>query len=240
MIRKVFTVRVLVFVAALALLLLIGGFVFHDPLLAWCRQTYRLLSDHQRISAFISSFGSGAPVIFMLAQILQVIFAPVPGEVTGFIGGFLFGALPGFVYSSIGLTVGSFINFFIGRFLGERYVRRMIPAPKLQRFDALLKRQGVLVVFILFVFPGFPKDYLCLFLGLSALPLKLFMLLAAIGRMPGTFMLSLQGAYLFEQNYLMLAGLMLLCVVLGLLTYRYRRDLYRWLERFNGQHSMKT
>ena len=78
--------------------------------------------------------------------------APVPGEATGFIGGYLFGILPGFIYSSIGLTAGSWLNFTIGRQLGVRFVRKMIPQDKFDRFDTLLRRQGVIVIFILFVF----------------------------------------------------------------------------------------
>ncbi len=49
------------------------------------------LSDRHSISAFINSFGTLAPVVFIVIQILQVLFAPIPGEATGFIGGFLFG-----------------------------------------------------------------------------------------------------------------------------------------------------
>ncbi len=174
-------------------------------------------------------------MVFMGIQILQVIFAPVPGEATGFIGGYLFGVLEGFLYSSLALAIGSWINFVIGRFLGVHYVRKMIPADTFERIDALLKRQGVIVLFLLFIFPGFPKDYLCLFLGLSTLPLKVFILLATVGRMPGTFLLSLQGAYLFEENYVVLGLVAAGCAILAFIIYRYRESLYRWIERFNSK-----
>jgi uncharacterized membrane protein YdjX (TVP38/TMEM64 family) len=184
---------------------------------------------------FIASFGLGAPLIFMGIQILQVIFAPVPGEATGFIGGYLFGVLQGFIYSSVALAIGSWINFSIGRFLGVRFVRKMIPVDKFEKFDSMLKRQGIIVLFLLFVFPGFPKDYLCLFLGLSTLPLKVFILLVSVGRMPGTFLLSLQGAYLFEENYVVLGLVAAVCAVLFVVIYRYRENLYLWIERFNNK-----
>lgn len=166
-------------------------------------------------------------------QVLQVIFAPIPGEATGLIGGYLFGTLLGFLYSSIALAAGSWINFAIGRLLGKRYVRKMIPESYLNRMDFLLRHQGVLVVFILFVIPGFPKDYLCLFLGISTLPIRAFMLVAAIGRMPGTLMLSLQGASLFDGDYTVLATLFGACLLLVYLAYRYRESLYRWIEKQN-------
>ncbi|MEA3427812.1 MAG: hypothetical protein U9Q84_01045, partial [Thermodesulfobacteriota bacterium] len=48
---------------------------------------YIFFIDREKIATFITSFGMAAPVIFMIIQTLQVIFAPVPGEATGFIGG---------------------------------------------------------------------------------------------------------------------------------------------------------
>ena len=210
------------------------GFWFRIPIWEKITELYHLFSDREQIRLLISSFGSSAPPVFMLIQVLQVLFAPVPGEATGFIGGYLFGALPGFIYSSIGLTVGSWINFIIGRFLGERFVRKLIPAPKFQKIDGMIKRQGVVFLFILFLFPGFPKDYLCLALGLSTLPIKIFILLTGIGRMPGTFALSLQGAFLYEQNYALLGLMIGACLILALLCYAYRERIYLWVEKLDS------
>jgi len=219
------------FIAGVILLLVI---LFRESIWENVSYIYHLLLDRDRIRDFITSFGWGAPLVFMGIQLLQVIFAPVPGEATGFIGGYLFGVLKGFLYSSAALAVGSWINFLIGRFLGVRFVRKMIPAAKFEKFDSMLKRQGIIVLFLLFVFPGFPKDYLCLFLGLSTLPLKVFILLAAVGRMPGTFLLSLQGAYLYEENYLFLGITAGVCAILVGVIYRFRESLYLWVERFNS------
>ena len=217
------------------LLILIGlGFVgwrFGIPLWEKIMDYFRLFSDRNQIRQFISSFGSSAPLIFILIQVLQVLLAPVPGEATGFIGGYLFGVWPGFIYSSIGLTVGSWLNFMIGRLLGERYVRKLIPAHQFEKLDKKIKRQGVIVLFILFLFPGFPKDYLCLVLGLSTLPIKVFVLLAGLGRIPGTLVLSLQGAFLYEENYMLLGVLIGVCLILGLICYAYRERIYLWVEK---------
>ena len=219
--------------AAVVCFIVFIGYVYHQYLWEKITDFYHLFSDREQIKTFVASFGHGAPVIFIFIQILQVVFAPFPGEATGFIGGFLFGTAKGFIYSSIGLTAGSWINFTIGRFLGKRFVRKLIPERQLDRLDKVVKRQGVIVLFILFVIPGFPKDYLCLFLGLSTLPLKMFLILTGIGRMPGTLMLSLQGSYVFEQKYGLFAVIMGLCLMVIFLAYRYREPLYQWLEKYN-------
>jgi uncharacterized membrane protein YdjX (TVP38/TMEM64 family) len=225
-----------ILIAVAAICILIGaGYVQRQYVLEKAAYYYHLLSDKDRIRTFVASFGRGAPVIFILIQILQVLFAPIPGEATGLIGGFLFGTVKGFLYSSIGLTAGSWINFSIGRFFGAHYVRKLIPKAKLERMDKMVRRQGTIVLFILFIIPGFPKDYLCLFLGLSTLPLKVFLIIVGIGRMPGTLLLSLQGAFVSEHRYGLFALVMGFCLVIILFAYKYRSPLYRWLEKYNGK-----
>lgn len=217
------------------MVLILAGWWFRIPLWGKITGCYRLFSDREQIRQFISSFGSSAAPVFILIQILQVLFAPVPGEATGFIGGYLFGVLPGFIYSSIGLTAGSWLNFAAGRLLGARYVRKRIGAGRFEKIDERVKRQGVIILFILFLIPGFPKDYLCLALGLSTLPSKIFILLTGLGRMPGTFALSLQGAFLYEQNYVMLGILFGACLFLALLCYAYREKIYLWVQKMEAQ-----
>ncbi len=219
-------------VLALTLLALVLLF-FSDALADLIRRLYALLIDRERTQAFIQSFGPWAPLAFMAVQVGQVILAPIPGEATGFIGGYLFGAWKGFFFSTLSLSLGSWINFKLGRLLGARFVRRLIPDAQLTRLDRNVRHQGTLVIFLLFVFPGFPKDYLCLFLGITTLPIQLFLIMAIVGRMPGTLMLSLQGAMLFERMYGVFAALLGICALLLYLVYRYRARVYAWAEKFD-------
>jgi uncharacterized membrane protein YdjX (TVP38/TMEM64 family) len=201
---------------------------------AEARRWYVLLGDREWIRDTVESYGWAAPLAFVMIQIAQVVAAPVPGEATGFLGGFIFGTLAGFIYSSIGLAIGSLINFGIGRAFGERLVRRLVSKEKFSRIDRLINRQGLFAIFIMFVIPGFPKDYLSLALGLSTLPLKLFVMIACLGRMPGTLMLSLQGAALYDKSYGLLTVVAGACLVLILLAYRYREAFYGWVDKMNA------
>ena len=210
------------------------AYFYRIPIWEKIVQYYIFFSDGEKVKAFVTFFGPAAPLIFIIIQILQVMLAPIPGEATGFIGGYLFGTAKGFLYSSIALTIGSWINFLIGRFLGKRYIRKLLPAHTLTRFDFIFKRQGIIIIFLLFVLPGFPKDYLCFFVGLSAIPIKVFIILAAIGRMPGTLLLSLQGSTLFEQEYGLFAIIFGLCIICAFLGYRYQESLYQWIAKFNN------
>ena len=220
--------------ALVGLVLFVNWAPVWERIVTW----YSVVTDQKQVEAFLRAWGPiGAPLAFVGVQILQVVFAPIPGEASGFVGGYLFGALPGLVYSTIGLTTGSVINFSLGRVLGRRYIAKLIPADYLRRFDALAKRQGAIIFFIFFVFPGFPKDYLCLFLGLTSLSLKVFILMAGIGRIPGTLMLSLQGAEVFQQDYTVLAILIAITIAFIIAACFWREHIYGWIERFNGLNS---
>jgi len=171
-----------------------------------------LFEKRQALREFIMGFGGLAPVVFILLQAGQVILSPIPGEATGFIGGFIFG-LPSFFYSTIGLSLGSIGAFFIARYF-RRFVRPWIEQSEYyRRFEALLEHQGLFITFLLFVFPGFPKDFLCYFLGLSSMPWEVFFIICTVGRMPGTLMLTLQGAELFEGRFDRLAIVFFLTII---------------------------
>ncbi len=221
---------IIIGLSALAAIILL--YVFRTEISAKASYYYKALSDKEKVENFILSFGVGAPLIFILLQIAQVIFAPIPGEASGFIGGYLFGVLWGFIYSSIGLSIGSIINFGIGFFLGKKYIKKLIPEKYMDKFNSLLKREGIIVILIFFVFPGFPKDLLCLFLGLSGMMRwRLFLLMSSIGRMPGTLLLSIQGAYVSQKLYWHFAAVFLLCVILIFFSYKYREKIYRLTEK---------
>jgi len=219
-----YKIQILLFLCAVA-----ACVIYRNQLAA----LYSILTDREGIKEFLDACGAAAPFVFVGFQVLQVMFAPVPGEISSFVGGYLFGTTLGFIYSSIGLAAGSAINFWIGRILGYRFVRKVVPKAKLEKFDTFISHQGVIVLLFFFIFPGFPKDYLCLFLGVTTLPFKIFFLLAGLGRMPGTLMLSLQGEFLFAQNYWVLGVIGLICLLIVLLAIRYRKAVYSWAEQIN-------
>ncbi len=222
--------KIIIFFIIFTFLILLGA-VYKDILWQSLKTFWFFITDRDKVKAFIISFGAMAPLVFVAVQVLQVIFAPLPGEATGFIGGYLFGATQGFLYSSAGLAAGSCINFLIGRWLGLPCVKRLMPPEQLKKLDFLTTNNGLFIIFTLFVFPGFPKDYFCLFLGITSIPFKFFVISASIGRMPGTLLLSLQGASLFEKNYMMLALFAGVCAVFVLLAFLYRERIYQWAGR---------
>ena len=175
--------------------------------------------------AFINSFHPYDKFAFMFLQILQVIAAPIPGEVTGIIGGYLYGTVAGTFYSTIGLTIGSWLAFVLARIFGLPLVERAVKPDIIRKYDHLMKHQGALIAFILFLIPGFPKDCLCYIMGLSHMRTWTFLAVSTTGRLFGTILLSVGGSYAQQNQYGTLMITLAASGVLTLLTYFYRGKL---------------
>jgi uncharacterized membrane protein YdjX (TVP38/TMEM64 family) len=131
-------------------------YYYHDIYHSF-RVARHFFSDKERLNHFITSFGFYAPLVFISLQMLQVVFAPIPGELTGFIRGYLFGIVPGFIYSSVGLTLGSMFAFLLSRHLGMPFVHRFVGQETMRKFDRLMERQGPFFHFSFSSFPVYQK-----------------------------------------------------------------------------------
>lgn len=175
--------------------------------------------------------GRLAPLVFVGLQMLQVLFAPMPGEATGLLGGYLFGFWQGFLFSTIGLALGSWLAFLLGRFFGGLIGERLRRTEAYGQFDGLVHKGDFVIPFLLFLIPGFPKDMLSYILGLSRMPLLVFMFISAFGRIPGTLLLSLQGASVYQRNFGQLVLVTLLALLIFAPTYYFRKQLLRHFDK---------
>lgn len=187
-------------------------------------------TDEEAVARYIKTFGPHGPLVFIGLQVLQVVAAPIPGEATGIIGGYLFGTFRGLLYSTIGLTIGSCLAFGLGRWLGHHFLRRIITPETYYKFYFITRSQGKLVTFLLFLIPGFPKDFLCYILGASPLSFRIFFLLSTVGRIPGTWLLSMQGREIRTAHYGTFLALLFLAVAGLALLYMYRDQVFRWMK----------
>ena len=195
------------------------------------REIIRFFARRESVLTFVASFGPYAPIVFIGIQILQVLVAPIPGELTGFVGGYFFGIGPGFLFSTVGLTIGSWLAFFISRRFGLPVVRRFVGKETMDKFDYLMEHKGAFFSFIFFLIPGMPKDYFCYLLGLSPMHVMTFLVISTVGRIPGTLVLTLQGQAVRSEEYrafFVVLGLALVALVLTLI---YRDQVEKWLHK---------
>ncbi len=212
-------------------MLLVGGLVY----LFWRFDLIYHLTAKDRVIAFIRSAGTLSVPVFIGVQVLQVVVSPIPGELTGIAGGYLFGPFFGFLYSTIGLTLGSWIAFGVAHVLGLSFVEKILKQSFIKKYDYLLEHRGMLITFMLFLMPGFPKDFLCYLLGLSHMRFWKFLLIVTTGRAFGTLLLSYTGGLARQHRLLPILVLLFLSALIVLIAY-FNRD--RWLRLMKKEHEL--
>jgi uncharacterized membrane protein YdjX (TVP38/TMEM64 family) len=196
---------------------------------------YDLLHDRQQLKGFISSFGPYSPLAYILLQIIQVIVAPIPGGAIEFLGGYLFGVKAGFIYSMIGLFLGSWMAFNLARIFEKVAVEKFVSEQTRKKFDYLVEHEGVILSFILFLIPGFPKDALCYILGLTPMHLGIFLIISTIGRIPGTLIACLQGGKAFDHQYYTFGILLGASALVILVFYIYHEEIHNLVKKLRGE-----
>jgi uncharacterized membrane protein YdjX (TVP38/TMEM64 family) len=212
-----------IWIKPLILILIVGGLT----LIFYKTGLIHFFLNKQRLMHFLDSLGPAAFVGFIILQVAQVVAAPIPGEVTGLLGGFLYGPILGVILSTIGLTIGSYIAFALSRKFGRPFVDRFVNKSTMGRFDYLLHHKGAFLVFLLFLIPGFPKDYLCYILGLGHLSTREFLVIGATGRLFGTILLTLGGDYIRHHQYGRFSILVGVALIVVFIAMAYRDKLER-------------
>jgi len=134
---------------------------------------------------WLNSFGWKGVLIFIGVQVLQVVIAAIPREVTQLAGGYLYGTFFGTIYSLAGIVLGSVIVFYAARLLGYPLVKLLVSPRQLEKFSFMLNnKKSETAMFILFLIPGIPKDILTYIAGITPVkPLRFFAIIT-IGRLP--------------------------------------------------------
>ncbi len=211
---------------------------YHSQLWSQAVKLYDIYRDHHQLKIVVKSYGPYAPLVYILLQIIQVVVAPIPGGAIEFLGGYLFGVWAGMLYSMIGLILGSWLAFSLARIFERIAVEKFVSEKTRKKFDYLVEHEGVILSFILFLLPGFPKDALCYILGLTPMHLGIFLIISTIGRIPGTLMATLQGAKAFEHQYrlfLLLLGISTLAILAFYIYHEEIHNLVKKLKREKGK-----
>ncbi len=203
----------------------------------WIRiiKIYDVLHDRYQLKALITSFGPYSPLAYITIQLLQVLVAPIPGGAIEFLGGYIFGVRMGFFYSMVGLILGSLGAFGIARIFEKVAVEKFVSPKTMKKFSYLIGHEGVILSFILFLVPGFPKDALCYILGLTPMNPWIFLLISTVGRIPGTLMACLQGGKAFEHQYRTFLVLLGISALVLLIVYIYHEEIHQLIKRLRSR-----
>lgn len=201
----------------------------------WGPAAWVLFRDRQALQAWLASFGAWAPLISILLSALQVIVAPLPGQVPGLVTGYLFGVWLGALYSLLGVMLGTGTILALVRRWGRPLAIRLVPAAQIEKLDYMVERRGELFFFLIFLLPFLPDDLTCFAIGLTQLPIGRMLILIALGRLPGLIVASWMGANARSVSPVGWAILIAGVCLLALAYWRWRQaieaKMLGWLER---------
>ena len=183
-----------------------------------------LAGNPQAFHHWVEQFGIWGKLVFVAMVTFQVLVALIPGEPLELAAGYTFGIFEGTVLSMLGILIGSWLVFLLVRRFGIRLVSVFFSDREIKELLFLKdQRKTKIIVFLLMLIPGTPKDLLSYFAGLTKLTTTQWLTIVALARIPSLVTSTVTGAAAGEKNYILaaiMATTTLLLSAAGLLYYR--------------------
>lgn len=168
----------------------------------------------------IKSFGKLAPLAFIGIEFIQIIVAFVPGAPVEVLGGVLFGEILGIIFCFIGILLGTVTVYNLVKRFGKPLVYKMFSEKKLENSRILNdEKKLTLIVFLLFLIPGTPKDLLTYIVPLTKINPYKFFFIALTARTPSLACSVFMGASLGEGRFIRSIILFAVIIVLSIIGY---------------------
>lgn len=224
--RKIISITVLVLI--LVVFTLIGYYV-GAPLVRQFRES------PETFRAFVAGHGLLGHLLMIGLMVLQVVIAFIPGEPFELGAGFVFGWLEGAVLCLLGTALAACIIYLAVKKWGNPLIRLFFPQEKIDHFTHMLSKERCeLLIFILFLIPGTPKDLLVYVVGLTPLPLPAFLWISTLARIPSVVSSTVTGSLVHGNRFLAAVITYGVTLVISILcVYWYRR--HSRLEK-QGKH----
>ncbi|MGI5962963.1 MAG: TVP38/TMEM64 family protein [Lawsonibacter sp.] len=159
------------------LLLLILGSIF-----LYQNGFFSIYTSQASLQAYIEQSAPYSHLVFFLVQLLSVILAPIPSNLTAAVGGMLFGTWPAFFLTFAAVFSGSLFVFLLARILGKRFADRFVSQHISKKYQNMIQSKTTLFLFLAFLFPYFPDDVLCILAGLTPISFFRFALITFLAR----------------------------------------------------------
>lgn len=195
-------------VAVLALLAVKSGVMEH-------------IDSVEELREWISGYGGWAGMVFFLLQMLTVIIAPIPSNVTTLAGALALGFVRGFFLSALAVFAGSVLMFLLARRLGAKFVSRFVQTHTIAKYMPIIEEKRDAFLFITMLLPFFPDDAICIIAGLTNMPAMRFSLITLLTRPWGLLFAALVGSGMLQIPVWGWVVIVVVCAALFILSLRY-------------------
>lgn len=160
-----------------AILLIAGGALF-----LWYTGFFSTARSVEGLQAYIDRFSPYSELVYFGVQLASVILAPIPSNLTAAGGAVLFGTWPAFFLTAGAVTLGSMIVFWLSRLLGQSFANRFVSEKLSRKYLDVIRRKRDVFLALVFLFPFFPDDMICILAGLTDIQSLRFFLLVLFFR----------------------------------------------------------
>jgi uncharacterized membrane protein YdjX (TVP38/TMEM64 family) len=144
----------------------------------------------------------------------------------------MFGVLRGFLISVAAVFFGSICAFLLGKKFGRPLVERIAGKTAVDKYMVSVSSRQKIVLYLMFLFPFFPDDILCLVAGLSAMSLPYFSILVLLTRPWGLLFSALVGAGLISIPIWAWALIAAVVIVIFFFTIKYAPQIEERIKHF--------
>lgn len=153
---------------------------------------------------------------YLLLQIAQLVICIIPGQAVQLTGGYMFNFWLGFILTMGGCAIGTFIAFYISRVLGKDAMYLFFGQKKLDGYiDKLNSKRAYLLLFIIYLIPGIPKDLFAYAIGVSNMRFIPFFWISMVGRSPAMICSLIVGVMIRTGSY---TSALILCLIVLVMT----------------------
>ncbi len=147
----------------LATLVLLGA----GGYLLWQTGFFTAATSLEGIQRYIEAFSPYSQLVFLAVQLASVVLAPIPSNITAAGGALLFGMWESFLLTWLAVTAGSMLVFGLSRALGQSFANRFVGEKVSSRYLDMIRRKQDVFLALVFLFPFFPDDLICILAGLT-------------------------------------------------------------------------
>ena len=223
-------------------LILLAAIVIGIPAFLYLRYGNELFDKDNvyRLEAYLMAHRSGAALTLMALQIVQVVVCFLPGQPIQFAASYMFGIIPGYLLSIAGAVIGTVISFYTAKFLGTDFLYLFFDREKIDSYQKKLNSgRGLMIVLLIYLLPGVPKDLVSYAAGVSDMRFRPFLLVSTIGRSPGMIGSLLLGHFFGKRNYRAIAAIAVLSIIILVVCLVKRRSLLDLLDRLEEREEQR-
>lgn len=143
---------------------------------------FQAAGSPEKMGEYIARCAPWSHLAYFGVQLLSVVIAPIPSNITAAAGAYLLGLWPAFLLTWGAVSLGSAVVFALARALGQEFAEKLAGEKLPEKYLDLIRRKRDTFLLLAFLFPFFPDDLLCILAGLTDISFRRFFLLAVLAR----------------------------------------------------------